>query len=88
MSEKLIVNVHEAKTHLSRLLERVANGEEIIIAKSGRPVARLSAIVRSKEPRKPGALKGQIWFADDWDSDEVNREIEELFLGSEIDPPA
>ena len=81
-----IVNVHEAKTHLSRLLERVANGEEIIIAKAGKPVAKLSPFVGAKEPRKPGALKGQIWLADDWDSDEVNREIEELFYGSEIEP--
>jgi prevent-host-death family protein len=83
MSEKLIVNVHEAKTHLLRLLERGANGEEIIIAKSGKPVAKLSAFAYPKEPRKPGALKGQIWYADDWDRNEVNREIEALFYGDE-----
>jgi prevent-host-death family protein len=79
MSEKVIVNIQEAKMHLSRLLERVANGEQIIIAKAGRPVAILSQIVSDKEPRKPGAWKGRIWLADDWDSDEVNREIEALF---------
>jgi len=53
-----IFNVHEAKTHLSRLLDRVAQGEEIIIAKSGRPVAKLVRV--AAEPRKPGRLKGRI----------------------------
>jgi prevent-host-death family protein len=53
-----VFNVHDAKTHLSRLLERVAQGEEIIIAKSGRPVAKL--VRMDAEPRKPGRLKGRI----------------------------
>lgn len=53
-----VFNVHDAKTHLSRLLERVAQGEEIIIAKSGRPVAKLVRVV--SEPRRPGRLKGRI----------------------------
>jgi prevent-host-death family protein len=81
-----IVNVHEAKTHLSRLPERVAEGEEIVIGKAGKPVAKLIPYKTSREPRKPGALKGQIWMADDWDSDEVNRVIEDLFYGSKIEP--
>lgn len=51
-----VVNVHEAKTHLSRLLEAAAAGEEIIIAKAGKPVAKLVPIEKPK--RKPGALKG------------------------------
>lgn len=51
-------NVHDAKTHLSRLLERVAQGEEVIIAKSGRPVAKLVRV--AVEPRRPGRLKGRI----------------------------
>jgi prevent-host-death family protein len=59
-------NVHDAKTHLSRLLERVAQGEEIIIAKSGRPVAKLVRV--TAEPRKPGRLKGRIRFAPDFDA--------------------
>lgn len=58
-------NVHEAKTHLSRLLERVAEGEEIVIAKSGRPVAKLVRV--TLEPRKPGRLKGRIRIAPDFD---------------------
>ena len=53
------VNLNEAKTHLSRLIERVQAGEEIIIAKSGRPVARLSPLV-PQEPRRPGLLTGKV----------------------------
>lgn len=53
------VNIHEAKTQLSRLLERVEAGEEIIIARSGTPVARLVSLP-AKSPRKPGSAKGQV----------------------------
>ncbi len=60
-------NVHEAKTHLSRLLERVAAGEEIIIARAGKPVARLAPLKPERQPRQPGALAGKIWIADDFD---------------------
>jgi len=56
------VNVHEAKTHLSRLLEAVAAGEEIIIAKAGKPVAKLVPVEQSR--RKPGALKGTFIMND------------------------
>ena len=61
------VNIHEAKTHLSKLLERVKSGEEIIIARSGKPVARLCALASKKEKlpkRKPGFAKGLIPDAD------------------------
>jgi prevent-host-death family protein len=60
-----VFNVHDAKTHLSRILERVAQGEEIIIAKSGRPVAKLVRL--AVEPRKPGRLKGRIRVGTDFD---------------------
>ena len=60
-------NVHEAKTHLSRLLERVAAGEEIVIARAGKPVARLAPLKPERQPRQPGALAGKIWIADDFD---------------------
>ena len=73
------VNVHEAKTHLSRLLERVEAGEEITLARAGRPVARLVPYRRRTEPRTPGLWKGQIELADDWDSPEVNARIAALF---------
>ena len=73
------VNIHEAKTHLSRLIERVEGGEEITLARAGRPVARLVPINARRQPREPGLWKGKVWFADDWDSPEVNAEIAELF---------
>jgi prevent-host-death family protein len=60
-----VFNVHEAKTHFSRLLDRVVQGEEVIIAKSGRPVAKLVRVVA--EPRKPGRLKGRIRIGPDFD---------------------
>jgi prevent-host-death family protein len=53
------VNVHEAKTHFRRLLERVAAGEEVVIARAGKPVARLVPIA-PEEPRKPGLAKGRL----------------------------
>ncbi len=61
------VNVHEAKTHLSRLLERVMQGEEVVIAKSGRPVARLVALKETGKRREPGSARGQIKIAEDFD---------------------
>jgi prevent-host-death family protein len=60
-----VFNIHDAKINLSRLLERVAHGEEIIIAKSGRPVAKLVRV--GVEPRKPGRLKGRIRVGADFD---------------------
>ena len=79
------VNTHEAKTHLSRLLDRVAEGEEIVIARAGKPVAKLVPYVEQKEPRKLGTLKGKIRLAPDWDSDETNEEIARLFYGEDED---
>lgn len=62
------VNIHEAKTHLSRLVERAAAGEEIIIAKGGRPVARLVGLDRDPSPRVFGTMRGKIRLADDFDA--------------------
>jgi len=62
------VNMHAAKTHLSRLVEEAAAGEEIVIAKAGRPVARLVPLETRAQPRRPGLLKGEIWMADDFDA--------------------
>lgn len=63
-----IVNIHEAKTHLSRLLEAVERGDEVVIARAGHPIATLSAY---RPPRRtiapPGSLEGEIWMADDFD---------------------
>jgi prevent-host-death family protein len=63
-----VVNVHEAKTHLSRLLDRVAAGEEITIAKAGEPVARLVPIERRAKARVPGQDQGRIVLGDDFDA--------------------
>jgi prevent-host-death family protein len=63
----MLVNMHEAKTQLSRLVARAAAGEDIVIGKAGRPVARLVPYEERTEPRKPGSMKGKIWMADDWD---------------------
>jgi len=62
-----MVNVHEAKTHLSRLLERAAGGEEIVIAKAGKPVAKLVAYHEDQGPRSPGGWKDRVWIARDFD---------------------
>lgn len=62
------VNIHEAKTHFSKLVERVEQGEEIIIARAGRPVARLVPVRRRLAPRKPGSAKGQITISPDFDA--------------------
>lgn len=62
------VNIHEAKTHLSRLLEEVAAGGEIIISKAGKPIARLVPLASARPRPRFGALKEQIWIADDFDA--------------------
>ncbi|MBC2742013.1 MAG: type II toxin-antitoxin system Phd/YefM family antitoxin [Desulfosarcina sp.] len=64
----LTINTHEAKTQLSRLLTRVSNGEEIIIARSGKAVARLVPIKRHTVKRKSGIDKGKAWIAEDFDA--------------------
>jgi prevent-host-death family protein len=73
-----LVNVHQAKTHLSRLLDRVAQGEEIVIAKNGQPVARL--VPYPVEPRRPGRLKGKIRMAPDFD-DPLPESVAKAFRG-------
>ena len=62
------VNIHEAKTHFSRLVERAANGEEIIIARAGRPLARLMPLASPTRPRRPGLLKGRIRISKNFDA--------------------
>jgi len=61
------VNIHDAKTHLSRLIERVEAGDEIVIARAGRPVARLVPLRRATGPRTPGRWREQITIAADFD---------------------
>lgn len=61
------INIHQAKTHLSRLIEDVANGNEVLIAKGGRPMARLVPLGRDDMPRRVGLLKGKLRIADDFE---------------------
>jgi prevent-host-death family protein len=72
------VNVYEAKTQLSRLLERVERGEEIVIARAGRPVARLVAFAPTSG-RRAGGWQGQWRLDPDWDASEVNESIADDF---------
>jgi prevent-host-death family protein len=81
------VNIHEAKTHLSRLIERVEAGEEIIIAKAGRPAARLVPIEGARKPVKIGGLKARAPVPDDFNT-MLEKEIEELFTGASATGPA
>ena len=70
-------NVHAAKTHLSKLLEKVAQGEEVVISKGNKPVAVLKKYQPPKKERKPGGLKGKIWMSDDFN--EFGPELQEMF---------
>ena len=63
----MVINVYEAKTHLSRLLDRAAAGEEIVLGKAGKPMARLVPYRARRRPRVPGRLVGKIWIAPDFD---------------------
>lgn len=78
MRKKTIVNIHEAKTHLSRLLKRVEAGDEVVIAKAGKPIARLSPVTTSGK-RMLGLDKGRVFIADDFDAplpEEILRDFE------------
>jgi prevent-host-death family protein len=81
------VNVHEAKTSLSRLLARVAKGEEIVIAKAGRPLARLVPFARPRKMRDVLDLyKGQIWISPDFD-EALPADALESFEGGRANSP-
>jgi prevent-host-death family protein len=72
------VNIHEAETHFSRLLERVAMGEEVIISKGGKPVAKLIPVDALPKKRLLGSAKGKFTVPDDF-NDPLPKEIEDLF---------
>lgn len=80
------VNVYAAKTHLSRLIDQANAGEEVVITRHGRPVARLVAAEPAK-PRKPGLLEGQgYWIADDFDAP-LPDDLLDLFEGKGTEGP-
>ncbi|TDE00271.1 type II toxin-antitoxin system Phd/YefM family antitoxin [Jiangella asiatica] len=68
-------NIHEAKTQLSRIIERVERGEQVVISRAGVPVAKVVPLPANARRRQRGSLAGRIELADDWDSDEVNDAI-------------
>jgi prevent-host-death family protein len=80
------VNIHHAKTNLSSLILRAEAGEEVIIARAGKPVVKLVAVAPpAPEVYQPGALKGKIWFAED-DPFAGDEEIAALFEDSQLFP--
>ncbi len=79
-----VVNIHAAKTNLSKLIEKTQNGEEIIIAKAGKPVAKLVEYKVKPKKRKFGLWKGKVWIADDFDAEDP--EINKLFYEGDIFP--
>lgn len=79
------VNVHEAKSQLSKLLQRVEEGEEVVIARAGKPVAKLVRHERPSGKRNlEGVWEGRVWIADDFDA--PDEEIERLFYEGDIEP--
>lgn len=76
------VNVYEAKTRLSQLLDQAASGDEVVIARNGRPVARLVAVSTRSGHRRGGAWRGKGWVAPDFD--ETPQELIDLFYGAVV----
>lgn len=77
-----IVNIHEAKTNLSKLIQKALAGDEVVIAKAGKPVVEVVAYKEKKlKPRKLGLLKGKIWVSDDFDDE--SEEINKMFYGGD-----
>ncbi len=76
------VNIHEAKTHFSRLVDAAASGETVVIAKAGRPVARLTRVDAHRTPRRLGFLDGESRVPDDFDT-LGQEEIARLFTAGE-----
>ncbi len=77
-----VYNLYAAKTSLSRLVERAAQGEEIIIAKAGKPMARLGPVNKSPARRQPGGWEGKVFIAEDFD-EPLPEEILAAFEGRE-----
>ena len=73
----IVRNISEAKAELSALVEAVQQGGEVILAKAGKPVARITAYRGTGRPRKPGAMAGRVWIAEDFD--DLPEDIAEAF---------
>jgi prevent-host-death family protein len=82
------VNMHDAKTHLSKLVERVEGGEEIVISRAGKPAAKLVPVARKKPgKRKLGGWEGKGWMVSEEEMKKVDKEIAEEFYGPEDEWP-
>ncbi len=81
------INIHEAKTQLSKLIEAVEAGEEVIIARAGKPVARLVPFKPVKPVRMPGLMEGKIWISEDF-NDPLPEDILDYFEGRGDENPA
>jgi prevent-host-death family protein len=77
-----IINIHQAKTNLSKLIEAVITGEEVVIAKAGKPLVKLVPYVEERKSRTPGGWEGRVIIAEDFD-DELPQEILAGFMGEE-----
>jgi prevent-host-death family protein len=82
-----IVNIHAAKTNLSRLVDRAAAGEEIIIARAGKPVARLAPLAPAGARRRPGLWRGRLKIGEDFDAP-LPDDLLKGFHEAPIEPPA
>ena len=78
----ITVNMHEAKTHLSKLVEKAVQGESFIIARAGKPLVRVVAVEAPEMPKRLGFMEGEISVPDDFDT-MGQSEIEEMFYGAE-----
>jgi prevent-host-death family protein len=78
----MTLNLYDAKTQLSALVDKAADGEEIVIAKNGKPMAKLVAF-KSVVKRKPGRLKGKIWISPDFDAPMTEKELAEWYSNDE-----
>jgi prevent-host-death family protein len=84
------VNIHEAKTHLSRLLQKVASGEEVTIARAGVPIAKLVPVEVKQQIRPLGFARGEVWVADDFDAPLPDNLLKEFYGGElpKLETPA
>lgn len=79
-----VINISEAKTHLAQIVKRVLAGEDIVIARQGEPLVRLSVYQADLTPREGGQWRGQVWMSEDFDTPDP--ELEALFYDAPIEP--
>jgi len=82
------INIHEAKTHFSKLLQRVAGGEEVTISRAGVPVARLVPVETKSKVRPLGFARGEVWIADDFDAPLPDELLKEFYGGELLETAA